>query len=427
MTNLRYAAFIFGLLLVLLNVNLMRQYQELAPAWLLITTDTPTNEKFYIMQANGSHLSRLPLSSNNYNINLSPDNKRIYVTSSNQSNIEIFYLSVLNNKIVNITNQPDTSETLLDFAHDNKQIIYRKFNSTEDYQSIWSMSLNGSNKTHLIDIELGLYFQISPDKAWIYKQKNQDGTIDLERFNIETQETDNLTHPIGYSDKIITWSPDNSWIIFSRTRQGENENRFIQLWRMRPDGREAQQIVEEKEDVWYTIYGWDRDNQWMLVAVSRQYFCISVDGEAFYEIEQKDGNRYTLTNNGYFIVDSHTLSFEYSVCGTEDTVRITQYEWNIRYAGQTYDNRWILYRSIIDNYNAPLSLHRVALDGTQKLKLFDSVQNDTLWKSPDNKWVYRVTRGDGTTSTVYRVRIDSTQNQQIAIFQNEYATIRQWL
>jgi Tol biopolymer transport system component len=69
-----------------------------------------------------------------------------------------------------------------------------------------------------------------------------------------------LTSDAAVIDRVPRWSPDGKWIAFFSNRSGT-----YQVWKIRPDGSELQQLTEAGDDVRYPI--WSPDGSRMAVSV----------------------------------------------------------------------------------------------------------------------------------------------------------------
>ena len=91
--------------------------------------------------------------------------------------------------------------------------------------------------------------QVSPDGRWIaFSVRETDYDANKGRFDIWLAKADGsgtrqlTTSPDSDSDP--QWSPDGKWVYFSSTRSGS-----AQVWRIAPDGGEAQQVTRLPLDV----------------------------------------------------------------------------------------------------------------------------------------------------------------------------------
>src|SRR5439155_11686622 len=56
----------------------------------------------------------------------------------------------------------------------------------------------------------------------------------------------------AFLDRLPRWSPDGKWIAFFSNRSGR-----LQIWRIRPDGAELQQMTDSSEEVAYAFWSPD--------------------------------------------------------------------------------------------------------------------------------------------------------------------------
>jgi Tol biopolymer transport system component len=100
----------------------------------------------------------------------------------------------------------------------------------------------------------------SPDGRWVafYSSQPQE--------SIHIARTDGgglrrLTTDAAVIERVPRWSPDGTWLAYFSNRQ----NPHYQVWRIRPDGSEIQQLTQADDDVRYPV--WHPDGSRMAVSV----------------------------------------------------------------------------------------------------------------------------------------------------------------
>lgn len=64
------------------------------------------------------------------------------------------------------------------------------------------------------------------------------------------------------------WARDGKWFVFASNREAANGGSTMQLYRMRPDGGEAQKITDAKDGV--GTYAFSSDGKWLVFAAGKQ-------------------------------------------------------------------------------------------------------------------------------------------------------------
>jgi len=89
----------------------------------------------------------------------------------------------------------------------------------------------------------------SPDATTIAFSRNvgteMNPLIDLHVMNPDGTGETNLTNNHSHFDVMADWSPDGMWILFASDRAGNHD-----LWRMRPDGSDPQQLTDSIDEEW---------------------------------------------------------------------------------------------------------------------------------------------------------------------------------
>ncbi|APG91358.1 TolB family protein [Sinorhizobium americanum] len=105
----------------------------------------------------------------------------------------------------------------------------------------------------------------SPDGQTLTYCGIRDQVFDIYTISIDGGEEWRLTHGEGRNDG-PDWSPDRAWIYFNSSRTGR-----MQIWRVRPDGRDVQRITDSPYGDWFPHPSPD----------GRHLLVLSYDGEVF--------------------------------------------------------------------------------------------------------------------------------------------------
>jgi TolB protein len=91
-----------------------------------------------------------------------------------------------------------------------------------------------------------------------------DFAIRLVRLDIESDEMTNLSGEAQVIDTSPAWSPDGSWIAFTRFEIGSpRASEGYQLWMMRPNGSQAHALTTD-HDIQGTWLAWSPDGRYLL-------------------------------------------------------------------------------------------------------------------------------------------------------------------
>ncbi|MFN8573565.1 MAG: S9 family peptidase [Gemmatimonadaceae bacterium] len=109
-----------------------------------------------------------------------------------------------------------------------------------------------------------LYSLSTPD--WKEAKRYTDVyLVSLERGLPSTRQ---LTFTKDKNESNPKWSKDGSWFVFSSNRDTPNGGTTMQLYRMRPDGGEAQKLTDVKDGI--GTYAFSPDGRWLVYAAGKQ-------------------------------------------------------------------------------------------------------------------------------------------------------------
>ncbi len=123
---------------------------------------------------------------------------------------------------------------------DGTQVSFES-DRTGDYE-LYVVNIDGTDLIRLTDDE-GQDSQSdwSPDGSKLAFESDRDGDFDVYVLDLETEELSRLTDDDGW-DGGPAWSSDGSTILFHSDRDNE---RFFDLWTMRPDGTEQERLLTD--------------------------------------------------------------------------------------------------------------------------------------------------------------------------------------
>ncbi len=110
------------------------------------------------------------------------------------------------------------------FSPDGQQIVYASDLNSPGFSEIYSMSANGANVTQLTDDAQSSYSPAwSPDGTHIAFVSNRSGDGDIYVMDPNGQRPFLLTvDDNGAEDRSPAWTPDSRWIVFASNREGDH-------------------------------------------------------------------------------------------------------------------------------------------------------------------------------------------------------------
>lgn len=262
-----------------------------------------------------------------------------------------------------------------------------------------------------------IFVSWSPDGEWIifHCASFDINEIDICRMRPDGTEIQNLTNSPRV-DVFQAWSPDGEWMIFGSDRDFDNSRNInyfaLDLYRMRPDGSDVQELVRSSGDDRFEA--WTPDGEWIIFSSDRNdnndLFRVRPDGS-----KQENLTRTLLNDNlaeDPFMGDY--LYFEQSIVGsifrihlpTGDTEDLTH--GDAFYMVWSPEREWIVFHSQRDQTEITdyliLDIFRMRPDGTELENLTHSSEGDFFqsW-SPDGEWLIFQSAG-----SLYRMRVDGT-------------------
>lgn len=204
----------------------------------------------------GSHIELLNVETNNRDIIYSsplslqaPNWRPVGDEVVYNSEGKLFSLNTKSKKVVAI----DT-----DFAESNNNDHVLSFDGTlqgisdhtqhDDHQSLIYVLPAEGGTPQLVTKEAPSYLHgFSPDnKYMVYTAGRADFEhLDIYKINLETKEEVQLTNVPGLDDG-SEYTPDGKYIYFNSSRTGT-----MQIWRMKPDGSEQEQLTFDKYNDWF--------------------------------------------------------------------------------------------------------------------------------------------------------------------------------
>jgi Tol biopolymer transport system component len=191
--------------------------------------------------ANGEGLSRLA-EIPSYSISWSPDGEKI---AAGCFDYDVYAVDVGTGELQNLTNTPDTIESLPSWSPDSKKIAFAVFNSP--YFDISLMGADGSNQTKITS-ERGICEELawspSGEKVsytWYSEDKQGPEGICRDICLVDTSDGNkvNLTDSPKCDDRDSSWSPDGTRIAFSSRRQVVD----TQIYVMNADGSQLSKLT----------------------------------------------------------------------------------------------------------------------------------------------------------------------------------------
>lgn len=218
------------------------------------------NNEIYIMNSDGSGRKRLTFNQwNDLAPVWSPDGSQILFESIRESgNHDIFLMSADGSNVQNLTRHPSSLDNHPKFSPDGTKIV---FNSSRDTPDDWpedrydyelyEMNIDGTGLrrlTHNLD-GWDSYPSICPDGSKLLWRRiipvdgSERGNSEIFIANRDGSNPRNLSNDPGF-DGYPAWSGDGSKIIFSSTRNEDNQRVPPSIFMMNPDGSEITQLTE---------------------------------------------------------------------------------------------------------------------------------------------------------------------------------------
>lgn len=254
---------------------------------------TDTNAEIYMMNADGSGLTRL---TNNHlwdnEPTVSPDGKRIaFIESPAAPNhAQIYAMNIDGSDVIRLTDNQATDDLPI-FSPDGTQIVF--FSDRDGNSEIYVMNADGSDQTRLTDNRaLDQYPSWSPDGTKIVFNSARDGYEGISEIrsmngeiyimNADGSDQTRLTQDGGHDGRPM-WSPDGTKILFETDRNGHGE-----LYVMNADGSEQTNLTNNGKDAF--AQAWSLDGQQIAFTTTR-------DGDFEIYVMNADGSNQTRLTN----------------------------------------------------------------------------------------------------------------------------------
>jgi len=204
----------------------------------------------------GSHIEILDIESGKREIvhssplslqapNWSPDGKSLIYNSEGK----LFNFNIATSEISEINTgfaQNNNNDHVLSF--DGKMLGISDHTEHENNQSLIYVLPATGGKPELITSDAPSYLHgFSPDgKKMVYTAGRRDFEhLDIYKADLETKEETRITDAPGLDDG-SEYSPDGKYIYFNSSRTGT-----MQIWRMKPDGSDQEQLTFDKYNDWF--------------------------------------------------------------------------------------------------------------------------------------------------------------------------------
>jgi Tol biopolymer transport system component len=337
-------------------------------------------------------------------------------------------------------------------------ILYETY-VVQDYKYLYRVRWDGKYNQEITSNPAIQAKTVSPDGQWIiFGGRIDQGDYEIYRISPDGLDLKNLTKSLGL-DVFPQITSDGKWIVFLSNR---DEN--LGIYRMRIDGSGWQKLADNVSD----RYEFDisPDNQWLV------YTGKTDSGEVIYRVQIDGSNQQALTqpeDRAYqpqITPDGEAIIYSSATGGNKGKVYTISKESGIpRYISDyeryrntriTPDNKWILVRSELDNkfqlnrlnfttlevqtlqsdigrlsllgitpnsrwiilsilQNYRSMTYRMDLDGNSFEAISEYDLNIRAFTS-DSQWIIY---SDFPTSTIYRIRIDGTEQTKLANYSSQ--------
>lgn len=95
--------------------------------------------------------------------------------------------------------------------------------------------------------------ELSHDGRWLAYQSNSDGNWELYLAHADGSQPLRITSTNG-SEEGPLFSPDDQWIVFTYTDNGRDPESPRDIWRIRRDGTEREQLTHDPADDWAPMF-----------------------------------------------------------------------------------------------------------------------------------------------------------------------------
>ena len=253
-----------------------------APGRLAFDSDRDGDREIYVMQADGSGVTRLTDNdASDFSAAWSPDGRRLAFMSNRDGDYEIYVMQADGSDVTRLTDTDARGGGRPAWSPDGRRLAFTSYDG--DFE-IYVMNADGSGVTRLTDNDArdsGAAW--SPDGRRLAFDSDRDGDVEIYVMNADgsgvTRLTDNDARDSGPS-----WSPDGRRLAFASDRDGDRE-----IYVMQADGSGVTRLTDNDADD--GVPAWSPDGQ-------RLAFMSDRDGDLEIYVMQADGSGVTrLTDN----------------------------------------------------------------------------------------------------------------------------------
>ena len=131
-------------------------------------------------------------------------------------------------------------------SFDGEMLGISSHDSAKGGSSVYVVPVEGGEPVAVTEQAPSYLHGWSPDGAWlVYTAERGDGNYDIYKIPSGGGEEVRLTTAEGLDDG-PEYTPDGTYIYFNSTRSG-----LMQIWRMRPDGSEQEQVTNDAFNNWF--------------------------------------------------------------------------------------------------------------------------------------------------------------------------------
>lgn len=182
----------------------------------------------YLMNADGSKLTKLTQGPNDQFPAWSPDGKKIAFSrrlEDHDDNFQIYVISADGEGETQLTTSPSSDEGPK-WSPDGKHIVYMSYPLPQDFSvsQIYMIGDDGSNPRKLTNGDYGNNWpQWSPNGKQIAFESSRDGHWQIFVMNIDGTGQTNLSKS-AFDDTTPKWSPDGKYIAFRRYQSSDEKD-----------------------------------------------------------------------------------------------------------------------------------------------------------------------------------------------------------